>query len=95
MTKGLPTWSSQSVYSGMKYNRQLSRVTGSVMRSAEREKRDYTSGGWGETENIRIYGPVQEKNGQVITSVKCITKKEVPFYVSIFTTTSRSPEPYT
>lgn len=40
MTKGLPTWSSQSVYSGMKYNRQLSRVTGSVMRSAEREKRD-------------------------------------------------------
>lgn len=65
------------------------------MRSAEGEKRDYTSGGWGETENIRIYGPVQEKNGQVITSVKCITKKEVPFYVSIFTTTSRSPEPYT
>lgn len=30
---------------------------------------------------------------QVITSVKCVTKKEVPSYISKFTTMSRYPEP--
>lgn len=86
---------SQSVYSGMKYNRQLSRVTGSVKEGVEGErKRDYNCGDR-ETEIIRIYGSSGREEWTSITSGKCITKKEVPFTFSIFTTTSRSPEPYT
>lgn len=93
MTRGLPTRSSQSVCSGMKYKRQVRQSDRFCYKKRRKGEEGLTSGGWGETENVKIYGPVQEKHGQVITSVKCITKKEVPFYVSIFTITSRYPEP--